>query len=316
MKILNTNTFNINAPSANTAKKCSKADQKANVVFTPNHRFDAFTMTGITEKEDNANNINSLDAKTTELVRSLSALSAEDKTELAWDSYLDMQKSLHYIKDMVEIQAERFKDLRDKKAYYTDLLNSNCIVEEERGKYSFSDYNQGSMINSDDVYNALNKVQKSIDLLCGKAKEEDAEPKVLPEHVVGYTTYEEQYRGAERVFKSAANVFSAVTGISDTVLEIEHGELYFDKEDVNEENFLDKANTLFNAITDRSKRLGDIMSEYSYNQRHLMDRLKERLEAAEEREEKKDISISEMILQYDKYLHKAYEKFNVISQKE
>ncbi len=315
MKILSTNTFNIHTSSANTAKKCSKADQKANA-FTANRRFDAFTMTGITEKEDNTNNINALDAKTAELVRSLSALSAEDKTELAFDSYLDMQKSLHHIKDMVEFQAECFKDLRDKKAYYTDLLNSNCIVEEERGKYKFSDYNQGSMINSDDVYNALNKVQKSLDSLCGKAKEENTVPKPLPEHVVGYITYEEQYNRAEMMFRSASTVFSAVTGISNSALEIELGELYFDKEGVNEENFLEKANTLLNAITDRSKRLGDIMSEYSYNQRHLEDKLKERLESAEKQEEKKDASVAKMISQYDEYLYKAYGKFKVKPQKE
>lgn len=311
MKILSTNNFNLNMPSANTTKNASKTDQKDNIVFTSNRRFDIFTMSGTTGKTDDSDNVKKLDAKTAELVRSLSALSAEDKTELAFDSYLDMQKSLHYIKDMVEFQAECFKDLRDKKAYYTDLLNSNCIVEEERGKYKFSDYSQGSMINSDDVYNALQKTQKSLDSLCGKAKEEDTEPKPLPEHVVDYITYEEQYNRAEMMFRSAATVFSAVTGISDSALEIESGELYFDKEGVNEENFLEKANSLLNAITDRSKKLGDIMSEYSYNHRHLMDKLKERLELAEKQEEKKDVSIAKMIAQYDEYLNKVYGKFNI-----
>lgn len=107
-----------------------------------------------------------------------------------------------------------------------------------------------------------------------------------------------------------------MTGISNSALEIEHGEHYFDKEGVNEENFLEKANTLLNAITDRSKRLGDIMSEYSYNQRHLEDKLKECLESAEKQEEKKDASIAKMIAQYDEYLYKAYGKFKVKPQKE
>lgn len=319
MKILSIGAFNPNTLFANTAKNASKADQKDGIVFTPNRRFDSFTMIGTEEKGKSSDEFKELDAKTAELVRSLSMLSSEDKAELAFDSYLDMQKSLFYMKDMVKFQVECFNDLSDKKAYYTDLLNSGCTVGEGGGKYKFSGCTvgeRGSSINADDVQKALHKVQQSLDSFCGNFKEEDIAPQPLPEHVLGYITYEQLYLGAERIFRSAATVFSAVTGISDSALELEPGELYFDKEGVNEENFLEKANTLLNAITDRSKKLGDIWSEYSYTHRHLMDKLKERLESAERLEEKKGTSIAKMIAQYDEYLFKAYGKFKVMPHKE
>lgn len=133
----------------------------------------------------------------------------------------------------------------------------------------------------------MNKVQKGLDSWCREVSDEEIAALPLPEHVTGYITYRNVYFRDEAMFKTGAVVFSGVTGISDSALEIESGELYFSKEGVNEENFLDKANSLLNAITDRSKKLEDIMSEYSYNQHHLMDKLKERLESADRLEKRK-----------------------------
>ncbi len=304
MKIENVKNINLNAPSANTVKGAAKADTKRQSSISPNGRFDTFTMIGTGEKKNNTDSVKTLDAKTSELVRSLSALSAEEKVEFAYDSYLDMQKALLHMKDMVNAQVESFKDLKDKKVYYTDLLSSGCTIGEGGGKYKFSSYAEGDNINSKDVLNALNKVQKGLDSWCREVSDEEIAALPLPEHVTGYITYRNVYFRDEAMFKTGAVVFSGVTGISDSALEIESGELYFSKEGVNEENFLEKANSLLNSITERSKKLEDLWSEYSYNHRRLMDKLKERLESAERLEEKKGTSIAKMIAKYSEYLYK------------
>lgn len=281
-----------------------------------NGRFDSFTIVGTDENYKNGADIKELDSKTAELVRNMSKFSDEEKSEIAYGAYLEMAKVISGMKQAIEYDITCFSEFKDEKAYYTDLLNSGGKIGEGGGRYKFGGNVAGDVVESEDIENALSEVQNSIDSWCGKNSDERSMPRQLPEGVYGIFTPEVGYRIVEKIFRREAEVFSAATGISDSALELKDNEFFFSKEDVNEENFLEKANTLLNAVTDRYKKLGDIMSEYSYNHRHLMDRLKERLETAEEREEKKDISISEMILQYDKYLHKAYEKFNVISQKE
>lgn len=302
MKMSNITPIRITTPSTGNAKSTPKSTQSSNTAVDSNRRFDTFTMTGTEGKRDRSNNAKKLDEKTAELVRSLSDMSAEDKTKLAFDSYIDMQKSLHYMKEITEFQIEYFKDMSDKKAYYTGLLDSECIVGEGGGQYKFSDYAEGDHIDRSKVTAQLDKVQKCINSLCGNYVEEEPEP--LPLHVLGYITYDDLYRGAERMFISASTVFCSVTGISDSALEMEQGEFYFDTEGVTEENYLEKANDLLNAITDRSKKLEDIVSDFSCNQRHQADKLKEHLETAEKRQKEKDDSIAEMIARYDEYLYK------------
>lgn len=291
-------------------KAASARSDNNSFILDHNRRFDSFTMSGTNSKKDNSDDFKELDARKAELVRSLSMLSAEEKLEFAYDSYLDMQKSLYHIKDLVEIQVEMFSELKDKKAYYTDLIDSDCTVGEGGGKYKFLGYEEGSSIEAADVHSVLQKVQRSLDLLCGKIDEEDLVPNPLPEHVTGFITYEDEYYITEMSFRSASTVFSAVTGISDSALQLEPKELYFNKESVNEENFLEKANSLIDTITNRSKKLGDIMSEYSYNHRHLMDKLQDRLDSAERLEEIKGTSISKMIAKYNQCLFKAYSEYH------
>lgn len=284
---------------------------------TTSSRFDTFTLVGADKECDKSENSQNtaeakeLDAKTKELVKSLSALSAEDKQELAFDSYLDMQQSLLYMKDMIYFQADYFKELKDKKAYYTDLIDSNGIIGEGGGQFKFLGKKEGEIVDIDDVYNALNRVQKSIDTFCGKIPPEIPNPNSYSEHVTGYITYEMLYDGAERMFKSASAVFSAATGITDDALKMEQGEFYFDKEGVDEDNFLEKADNLLNTIKDRSKKLGDIWSEYSYAHCRQMEKLHDRINTAEKSEEKKDASIAKMIAEYDRYLYKALGKNNL-----
>lgn len=305
MKISSMTPFSIAAPSTGNAKGALRFAQSSNTAVDSNRRFDTFTMTGIERKKDGDRNAKNLDEKTAELVRSLSDMSAEDKTKLAFDSYIDMQKSLHYMKEMIEGQIEYFKDMSDKRAYYSGLLDSECIMGEGGGQYKFSDYAEGEHIDRSKVTAQLDKVQKCIDSLCGNNVKEKSEAEPLPPHVLGYITYDDLYRAAERGFRSASEVFCGVTGVSDSALEMERGEFYFDTEGVTEENYLEKANDLLNAITDRSKKLEDIMSEFSYNQRHQADKLKERLETAEMWQKEKDDSIAEMIARYEEYLYKV-----------
>lgn len=297
----NTKTSSVNVPKNFLRKVNSETESPA-----ANDRFDSFTIVGMDEKNKKGAYIKELDTKTAELVRSLSGVPDEDKTELALGSYTDMQMSLHYMKELTEFKIEYFKDMSDKKAYYSGLLDSGCIAGEGGGQYKFSDYAEGDHIDRSKVTAQLDKVQKCIDSLCGNyiKEESEPEPQSLPPRVLGYITYDDLYRGAERMFRSASTIFCGVTGISDSALKMEQGEFYFDMEGVTEENYLEKANDLLNAITDRSKKLEDIMSEFSYNQRHQADKLKERLETAEKWQKEKEDSIAKMIARYDEYLYK------------
>lgn len=275
MNVISINSPNIKAVSSSTARNAVHGAGSLKVSSSKG-RFDTFNLVGADEKYINGADVKSLDFKAAELVRNMSKLSEEEKAELAYGSYLEMAKAIGGMKEAIEYDITCFSEYKEEKAYYTNLLKNGGKIGEGGGQYKFGGNVKGDTVKTDDIKAALSEVQSHIDAWCGKKEAEKPEIRQLPEGVYGIFTHEVGYRIAEKVFRLSANVFSAATGINDSALDLKDNEFFFGKDGVTEENFLEKANTMLSAVKGRIKQLGNIMSEYSHNNRYLTDRVKER----------------------------------------
>lgn len=276
MNIININPVNTKSSLSNIPKSPLHKVNSETVSSASKGRFDSFTLVGTDEKYENGADIKELGSKTAELVRNMSGFSDEEKAEIAFGSYLEMAKAINGMKQAIEYDITCFSEYKDEKAYYTDLLNNGGVIGDGGGRYKFGGNAAGDVVQTEDIQNALSGVQSHIDAWCGKNTAEKSYPRQMPDGVYGIFTPEVGYRIAEKVFRLSADVFSAATGINGSALDLKDNEFFFSKEGVTEENFLEKANTILGAVKGRIKQLGDIWSEYSYNNRHFTDKIKER----------------------------------------
>lgn len=276
MNIININPINTKSSLSNIPKSPLHKVNSETVSSASKGRFDSFTLVGTDEKYENGADIKELGSKTAELVRNMSGFSDEEKSEIAFGSYLEMAKAINGMKQAIEYDITCFSEYKDEKAYYTDLLNNGGVIGDDGGRYKFGGNAAGDVVQTEDIQNALSGVQSHIDAWCGKNTAEKSYPRQMPDGVYGIFTPEVGYRIAEKVFRLSADVFSAATGINGSALDLKDNEFFFSKEGVTEENFLEKANTILGAVKGRIKQLGDIWSEYSYNNRHFTDKIKER----------------------------------------
>lgn len=276
MNIININPVNTKSSLSNIPKSPLHKVNSETVGSASKGRFDSFTLVGTDEKYENGADIKELGSRTAELVRNMSRFSDEEKAEIAFGSYLEMAKAINGMKQAIEYDITCFSEYKDEKAYYTDLLNNGGVIGDGGGRYKFGGNAAGDVVQTEDIQNALSEVQSHIDAWCGKNTAEKSYPRQMPDGVYGIFTPEVGYRIAEKVFRLSADVFSAATGINGSALDLKDNEFFFSKEGVTEENFLEKANTILGAVKGRIKQLGDIWSEYSYNNRHFTDKIKER----------------------------------------
>lgn len=259
------NAQNLN-PTANTGGKASPKSPKGSVNAPAdfNRRFDTFTMTGTdkTQKTNKPeNNSKTIDTAKQELIRKLSEYSDEDKANIAFGSFVEMKKSLLTAKSYVEKQISSFNNLKSQQKYYTDLAKNGGYIGAE-GKYAFSKGKEGDFATISDISKQLDNVQHRLDILCGKVEGTGSEANYLMgENSVAALFHKMN----EKLFAAEAATFSAVTGIDDSALEINPGDFDFDKTDVTEENFLEKANAVIESIEVREKAVTDMWTQYAYD---------------------------------------------------
>ncbi len=259
------NAQNLNS-TANAGRKASPkpANSNVNAPADFNRRFDTFTMTG-TEKTQKANKSKNtpktIDAAKQELIRNLSEYSDEDKANIAFGSFIEMKISLINAKGYVENQVSSFTELKDQQKYYTELAKNGGYIGDE-GKYAFSKSKEGDFAAISDISKELDNVQRRLDILCGKVEGTGSEANYLmgENSVLAFF-----HKMNEKFFAAEAATFSAVTGIEDSALEINPGDFDFDKTDVTEENFLEKANAVIESIEARDKAVTDMWTQYAYD---------------------------------------------------
>lgn len=222
-------------------------------------KYDTFTMVGTDSAEKvNAKNMSMSErfkANNAELIRELDSLSKEEKAEVAVVSYLEMQKHIIYTKSSHENAIDHFNQLQDAKAYYSDLLSGDGKITEEYKKYGelglgFLDGNVGDIASTDELQNAVNKIQGRIDNLIGRYSGESSDGDRFND--IG-----------AKIYTGYGVMFSTVTGIYDDALTADGSTDLLDTiEGINEENFIEKQNEVISKLEQRSEKLKDVMNDY------------------------------------------------------
>lgn len=298
------NAANINSASNQAKKAANKSAQDNTLNIDAGRRFDTFTMAGTEKTEKNAEErTKKLSAAKEELVRKLSGFTEEDKWEIAFDSYLGMQRSLLELKHTAKDQLDIFSYVQEEKAYYNHLSENGGLIE-GRGKFDYEGMCDGSTVDIDEVCQKLTKLQDRIN---GWFKERPEKPKFYehPENFPHlYLTSEFMCSLSEKVYAYYSAVFSAATGFSADVLNIEKGDLQFDRKGLTEENFMERATEYLDSINERSKQLADLWSEYSYNSRHSEDKI-----TVDEQEEIRQMKESVLFKELSEYMAVIEQEF-------
>lgn len=200
-------------------------------------RFDTFTKVDEPEKKT------ARSAEDSELIKNLDRLSEEKKADVAFSSYLEMRKCLRLAADYKTRQIDTYGRLQEEKAYYKSLLSENGKITGDYGKYTFADKHGGSCVSKSEVESALSEVQRRLDSL------------VNPEKGVGNDIY-------DRIFQITSNVFQAVTGITDDVLNLADESLWKVPDGLTHENFVDTVSKNLKSVQNRSEQLKDLMNDY------------------------------------------------------
>ncbi|MCM1487951.1 MAG: hypothetical protein NC203_06270 [Firmicutes bacterium] len=239
--------------SSRSAPNTAAADQS--------RRFDTFTMIGTEKSEKSEKPAENLSAAKEKLIRDLSTVSDEDKADIALGSYLDMIISLDSSKAYAQKHVNMYNRFKDQLAYYTELEQKGGVIE-GKGRYAFEEMKEGDIVSLDRISAGLAKAQDGLDRLCGGVY--DSSPNVqhaYEDEVLSYKFHQLN----EKIFASSAAVFSAVTGQSGSVLEVEKGDLIFDKSGINEENLFEKANAYIEDIENRKKAVTDMWTKYTFD---------------------------------------------------
>ena len=237
MKVNNT----INASNTNLAAITNKqpaaetAKNKAGKIHFG--RFDTFTKVEEHEKKTECS------AEDDQLIKNLDRLSEEEKADVAFSSYLEMRKCLRLAADYKTRQIDTYGNLQEEKAYYTSLMSENGKITGDYGKYAFAAKHGGNYVSKSDVESALAEVQRRLDSL------------VNPERGVGNDLH-------ARIFQISSNVFQAVTGITDDVLNLADESLWKLPDGLTHENFLDTVSENLKSVQKRSDQLQDLMNDY------------------------------------------------------
>ncbi len=250
---------------------------KTTAADKPVGRFDTFTLVG----SDGSEKVRKLSAEKAELVRNLDNLSEEEKAEVAVASYIDMQKCCKSVLDRYETDMYSFKSLQEKKAYYNELKNQGGIISEEGGKYAFAESNAGSVIGEKEIDAALSEVQERINRFIMAPSEETA-----------------GYELTDKIFRSASQAFSKVTGITDDALNLGDDSLCKFREGLTEENYLEKTNEAINSIKNRSQQIRSVMSDYTGRNSYAKDLMTNPNKLLNNAENKEKTHLAELLEQY------------------
>lgn len=216
-------------------------------------KHDTFTMAGIDiSKTDNKLSYNeTFKSKNSELIRNLGNLSEKDKQTVAVDSYYQMQHNLKLAVDSHKERIDFFGELKEKKDYYNQLLAGDEEIDELGGKYAFLGRKAGETINKDDIYAALDEVQRDINSL-------------MQPRTYGSESADKFFRNfGAKVFSAFAATFETVTGITDASLTVDGDESMMDQiSGLTEENFVQKHTEAIEKIEKRSKNLENVMEKY------------------------------------------------------
>ena len=258
MKVNNTiNAANTNlAAITNKQTAAESAKNKAGKVSFG--RFDTFTKVDEPEKKT------ARSAEDDQLVKNLDRLSEEEKADVAFSSYLEMRKCLKLAADYKSRQISTYGNLQEEKVYYSSLLKANGKISGDYGKYAFADKHGGSYVSKSDVEDALCKVQRRLDSL------------VNPEKGVGNDLH-------ARIFQISSNVFQAVTGITDDVLNLADESLWKLPDGITHENFLDTVSENLRSVQERSDRLQEVMKDYINGNKYAQEAEKKGVPADEDR---------------------------------
>ena len=200
-------------------------------------RFDTFTKVDEPEKKTERS------AEDSELIKNLDRLSEKEKADVAFSSYLEMRKCLRLAADYKTRQIDTYGRLQEEKAYYSSLLSENGKITGDYGKYAFADKHGGSCVSKSDVEGALAEVQRRLDSL------------VNPEKGIGNDLH-------ARIFQISSNVFQAVTGITDDVLNLADESLWKLPDGLTHENFVDTVSENLKSVLERTDKLQDLMNDY------------------------------------------------------
>lgn len=237
MKVNNTiNAANTNlAVITNKQTAAENAKNKAGKVYFG--RFNTFTKVDEPEKKTERS------AKDSELIKNLDRLSEEEKADVAFSSYLEMRKCLKLAADYKTRQIGTYGNLQEEKAYYTSLLSANGKITRDYGKYAFADKQVGNCVSKSDVESAPSELQRRLDSM------------VNPEKGVGNDLH-------ARIFQISSNVFQAVTGITNDVLNLSDESLWKLTDGLTHENFVDTVSENLKSVLKRSNQLQDLMNDY------------------------------------------------------
>lgn len=227
-----------------------------------------------------------IDRMKLKLTRDLSDLSADEKAEAAFNSYMSMQRSCREAIGSLELKEYCFTNLKEQKAYYLDLLENDGKISESGGKYEFFGEKDGTYVNKDDIAKALSKVQGHINNYLAEPDEKN--------DVTNFP---------KMVFKQSAAIFSAATGITDKALSLEDDSMDKVKSGLTEENYLEKTNNDINSLKDRAKEITNIMVDYASRNKLVRERMDDPFKPVDE--DDKNPHLSKVIEEYRKYLESS-----------
>ena len=256
MKITN----NINAANTNLAAITNRqnAAGAAKNNAAPHGRFDTFTKVDEPEKKTQLSDENA------ELIKNLDRLSEEEKADKAFSSYLEMRKCLRLAADYKTRQIGTYGNLQEEKAYYTSLLKADGKITGDYGKYAFADKHGGNYVSKSEVESALAEVQRRLDSM------------VNPEKGVGNDIY-------DRIFQVTSNVFQAVTGINDDVLNLADESLWKLPDGITHENFVDTVSESLKSVVNRTNQLQELMKDYINGNKYAQEIAKKGVPADKDR---------------------------------
>lgn len=149
-------------------------------------------------------------------------------------------------------------------------------------------------------------MRNSIDRWCQKDKADESAPSFLsvpeelPEGVYNEFDPDTSYKIAEKFFRLTAAAFSTITGIYDSAFELKDHEFYFNRNGLEEDEFLVKANEILDAVTEREKKLSNIMTGYSYYYGHFRDKMKSPTKTMEDWEN--NTYLHKVVGEYEEYI--------------
>lgn len=264
MKITNV----INAANTNFSSSSGKIGAKNQTVLKntlstfDDKKHDTFTMAGIdVSKTDNKLSFNeSFKTKNSELIRNLDNLSEKEKQAVAVDSYYQMQHNLKLAVDSHKEKIDFFNELKGKKEYYNQLLADEGKIDELGGKYVFLGHKAGETVNKDDIYAALDEVQRDINSL-------------MQPRTYGSESADKFFGNfGAKVFSAFAATFETVTGITDPSLNVDGDESMMDQlSGLTEENFVEKHTEAIEKIEKRSDSLEKVMEKYTKGRSYLKE---------------------------------------------